>query len=45
MNHEVVIGRFNFKDKIEKIAKKHNSVRATWQTRIEEEAVVYYVFG
>ena len=44
LNHELVLGRSYFKDRIEEITKRQARVGLPGRPRIEEEAGMYYVF-
>lgn len=43
LNHEMVLGRSYFKDKIEAMTKRQTRLGLPGRPRIEEEAGVYYV--
>jgi putative transposase len=45
LNHELVLGRSYFKDKIEEMAKRQTRLGQPGRPRIEEEEAVYYVLG
>ena len=43
LNHELVLGRSYFKDKIEEIAQRQTRLRQPGRPKIEEEEGVYFV--
>ena len=43
LNHEMVLGRSYFKDKIEEITKRQTRLGKPGRPRVEEEEAVYYV--
>ena len=43
LNHELVLGRFYFKDKIEEILERQTRLGQPGRPRIEEEESIYYV--
>jgi putative transposase len=45
LNHELVLGRSYFKDKIEEMTKRQTRLGQPGRPKVEEEAAVYYVFG
>ena len=45
LNHELVLGRSYFKDKIEEMTKRQTRFGQPGKPKVEEEAAVYYVFG
>jgi len=45
LNHELVLGRSYFKDKIEEMTERQTRLGQPGRPKIEEEAAVYHVFG
>ena len=45
LNHELVLGRSYFTDKIEEMTKRQTRLGQPGRPKVEEEAAVYYVFG
>jgi putative transposase len=43
LNHEIVLGRSYFKDKIEEITKRQTRIGKPGRPRVEEEKAIYYV--
>ncbi len=45
LNHELVLGRSYFKDKIEEMTKRQTRLGQPGRPRVEEVEAVYYVFN